>query len=140
MATTFGSASLGSQANLLQSKENIAMQAVQNSAGNRDDAKILKSSTEFESILMSNWLQQAEKSFGTVPGAGDDDDAAQRDQVMSFGAQILGSSLAASGGIGIGKMVAKALHAKDVGPQMDTEPKVINSGIKSVHEKMTGIR
>ena len=62
-------------------------------------------------MLLSTWLQQAEQSMGSVPGAEDDDDAGQRDQMMSLGVQALSTSLAASGGIGIGKMIAKALHA-----------------------------
>jgi Rod binding domain-containing protein len=31
--------------------------------------------------------------------------------MMSFGVQTLATSMAASGGIGIGKMIAKAMHA-----------------------------
>ncbi len=67
---------------------------------------------EFESMLLSTWLQQAEQSMATVPGAEDDDDAAGRDQMMSMGVQSLANSMAASGGIGIAKMVAKAMHAQ----------------------------
>jgi Rod binding domain-containing protein len=48
--------------------------------------------------------------MATVPGAEDDEDAPGRDQMMSLGVQQLANSLAASGGIGIGKMIAKALH------------------------------
>ena len=56
--------------------------------------------------------------MGTSSGIGavassaeDDEDAAGRDQMMSLGVQSLSTSLAASGGLGIGKMVAKAMHA-----------------------------
>jgi Rod binding domain-containing protein len=63
-------------------------------------------------MLLSSWLQQAEKSFATVAGADDDNqDAAGGDQMMSLGVQSLAESMAASGGIGIGKMIAKAMHA-----------------------------
>ena len=61
-------------------------------------------------MLLSNWLQQAEQSLATVPGAEDDEDAAGRDQMMSLGVQSLANAMAASGGIGIGKMIAQALH------------------------------
>ena len=54
---------------------------------------------------------QAELAFPVVPGADDDEDSGQRDQIMSLGVQALSTSLAASGGIGIGKMIAKSLHA-----------------------------
>ncbi|MFZ0747279.1 MAG: rod-binding protein, partial [Terracidiphilus sp.] len=62
--------------------------------------------------LLSTWLQQAEQSMATVPGAEDDEDASGRDQMMSMGVQSLANSMAASGGIGIAKMVAKAMHAQ----------------------------
>jgi Rod binding domain-containing protein len=75
-----------------------------------DDAKIAKGSKEFEAILVGSWLQQAEQSFATVPGADDDQDAGG-EQMMSLGVQTLATSMAASGGIGIGKMIAKAMHA-----------------------------
>jgi Rod binding domain-containing protein len=73
-------------------------------------AKIEKSAKEFESMLLSTWLQQAEQSMATVPGAEDDEDAAGRDQMMSLGVQSLATAMAASGGIGIASMIAKALH------------------------------
>jgi Rod binding domain-containing protein len=87
------------------------------------DGKIEKSAQEFESMLLSTWLQQAEQSMATVPGAEDDEDAAGRDQMMSLGVQSLANSMAASGGIGIGKMIAKALHKaadKAAGPADST--------------------
>ena len=75
-----------------------------------DAAKIDKGAKEFEAVLVGSWLQQAEQSFGTVPGADDGQDVG-RDSMMSLGVQTLATSMAASGGIGIGKMVAKAMHA-----------------------------
>ena len=72
--------------------------------------KIEKGAKEFESILIGSWLQQAEQSFATVPGADDDEDPG-REQMMSLGVQTLSTSMTASGGIGIAKMVAKAMHA-----------------------------
>jgi Rod binding domain-containing protein len=74
------------------------------------DGKIEKSAREFESMLLNSWLQQAEESMATVPGAEDDEDAAGREQMMSLGVQSLSTSLAATGGIGIGKMISQALH------------------------------
>src|ERR1700679_2196575 len=112
MGTTSSFGSLSAQTNMLQSREDRMVQEMKAPAGARDDAKIEKGSREFEAILVGSWLQQAEQSFASVPGADDDDDKdVTRDQVMSFGVQSLSTSLAASGGIGIGKMVAKAMHA-----------------------------
>jgi Rod binding domain-containing protein len=62
-------------------------------------------------MLLSNWLQQAEQSMASVPGADDDEDAGAREQMMSLGVQSLATAMTASGGIGIAKMIAKALHS-----------------------------
>jgi Rod binding domain-containing protein len=59
---------------------------------------------------MGSWLQQAEESFAPVPGTDEDEDPG-KGQMMSLGVQQLATSMAASGGIGIGKMIAKAMHA-----------------------------
>jgi Rod binding domain-containing protein len=76
-----------------------------------DDSKIEKSAKDFESILLGSWLQQAEQSFGSLPGGDDDEDAdAGKDQLQGIAMQSLGSSMTAAGGIGIAKMIAKQLH------------------------------
>ena len=79
-----------------------------------ETAKIEKSAREFESILLGSWLQQAEKSFAQVPGGdeGEDEDPG-KEQFQSMAMQSLAGSLAASGGIGIGKMIAAGLHGVD---------------------------
>jgi Rod binding domain-containing protein len=118
MASGLVSGSLVTQAqtSLLQAQENRTLRQLQAQQAANNDGKIEKSATEFESMLLSNWLQQAEQSMATVPGADDDEDAAGRDQMMSLGVQSLARSLAATGGIGIGKMIAQALHrAEDKG-------------------------
>jgi Rod binding domain-containing protein len=113
MMSSTGLGSLNVSGSLQQTREDRMMQGMRpGAAGSNDDARIEKSSKEFESILMGSWLQQAEQSFATVPGAEDDENAATREQTMSFAVQSLATSMAASGGIGIGKMVAKALHAQ----------------------------
>ena len=73
--------------------------------------KIEKSAKEFESILLGSWLQQAEQSFGSLPGGDDDDDAdAGKEQFQGMAMQSLGTSMTAAGGIGIAKMISKQLH------------------------------
>jgi len=111
MGTSMGFGSVSVQTSILQSREDRMLQQMKSPGGVNDDAKIEKGSKEFEAILVGNWLQQAEQSFATVPGADDGDQDVGRDQVMSFGVQSLATSLAASGGLGIGKMIAKAMHA-----------------------------
>jgi Rod binding domain-containing protein len=76
-----------------------------------ENTKIEKSSKDFESILLGSWLQQAEQSFGSVPGEDADEDAdSGKEQFQGIAMQSLGASLTASGGIGIAKIVAKNLH------------------------------
>jgi Rod binding domain-containing protein len=75
-----------------------------------ENAKIEKSSKDFESILLSSCLQQAEKSFGSLPGADDEDEDSGKDQYMSIAMQSMGASMTDAGGIGIAKMISKSLH------------------------------
>jgi Rod binding domain-containing protein len=109
-----GVGSLASQTDLQQVRETQLLQSAQAGSTSAEDGKIEKGARQFEAMLLSSWLQQAEKSFATVPGGdGDDDeDASGKDQMMSLGVQSLADSMAASGGIGLGSMIAKAMHAK----------------------------
>ena len=114
MASSMSFASLGSQTNALQLNEDRLVRGMGSSSSKSeiDSAKIDKGAKEFEAVLVGSWLQQAEQSFATVPGADDDDNKdVGRDSMMSFGVQALSTSMAASGGFGIGKMIAKAMHA-----------------------------
>jgi len=76
----------------------------------KDNAKIEKSAKDFESILLGSWLQQTEQSFGSLPGAEDDDADSGKDQYSGIAMQALGTSMTAAGGIGIATMVSKSLH------------------------------
>jgi Rod binding domain-containing protein len=109
MGTGIALGGLSPQVGVFQAKEDQLVSQLK-SPESMTDAKIDKASSDFEAILVGNWLQQAEQSFATLPGNDDDKDVAS-DQVMSFGVEALSKSLAASGGIGIGKMIAKAMHA-----------------------------
>jgi Rod binding domain-containing protein len=108
-----GSLAAQAQSSLLQSREDHMLHQLNSVKAGNDDAKIDKSAQEFESMLLSTWLQQAEQSMASVPGADDQDDQSGglKDQMMSLGVQSLSTAMAASGGIGIGKMIAHALHA-----------------------------
>lgn len=118
-SSVLGPGSLAAQANLQQAREDQMLQQMKFQGVPSDDAKIEKGSKEFEAILLTSWLQQAEKSFATVPGAdgdkddNDDQDGGSGEQMMSLGVQSLAQDITASGGIGIAKMVAKAMHAAE---------------------------
>jgi Rod binding domain-containing protein len=81
-----------------------------------ENSKIEKSAKDFESILLGSWLQQAEQSFGSLPGGDDDADAdAGKEQFQGMAMRSLGDAMTAAGGIGIAKLIAKHLHkAADV--------------------------
>jgi Rod binding domain-containing protein len=66
-----------------------------------------EASQEFESVLLGQWLQGAESSFGSMPG--DQDDDAGDSQMREFATQHLATELSRSGGIGIAKIVEGAL-------------------------------
>lgn len=82
----------------------------QTASSDKDNSKIEKSAKDFESILLGSWLQQTEQSFGSLPGAEDDDADSGKDQYAGIAMQALGASMTAAGGIGIAKMVSKSLH------------------------------
>ncbi len=132
MATGTDLGPLSAQTSMLQLSEDRMMQGLKSSKTAIDSAKIDKGAQEFEAILVGSWLQQAEQSFATVPGTDEDQDVG-RDSMMSLGVQTLATSLAASGGIGIGKMVAKAMHeAADKAAGQTTAPEDV------VHTQVTG--
>lgn len=81
-------------------------------AGNA--ATIQKSAREFEAVLLSHWLEQAEQSFASVPGSNQDPDADPgRDQFHAIAMQAVGTALSGShGGLGIAAMVARHLEAQ----------------------------
>ena len=115
MGTSMGLGSLSAQTSALQSSEDRLIQGVKQPKSAVDAAKIDKGAKEFEAVLVGSWLQQAEQSFGSLPGGDDEDTDSGKDQYMGIAMQSLGASLTASGGIGIAKMVAKSLHkAEDV--------------------------
>ena len=94
------------------------------------DAKIEKSSRDFESILLGSWLQGAEQSFGTVPGGdGESDEDTGKEQFQGIATQALAGSLAAQGGIGIAAMISKSLHAALSGAK--TATREVNPKIES---------
>jgi Rod binding domain-containing protein len=79
-----------------------------------NSAKIQKSAREFEAVLLSHWLEQAEQSFASVPGSDQDPDADPgRDQFHAIAMQAVGGALTGGhGGLGIAAMVAKHLEAQ----------------------------
>jgi len=106
-----------------------ALQSKQNNPG-----RIEKAAREFESILLGEWLQQAEKSFGTVPGSDPDKDADPgHDQFQSIGCEYLAGALSKAGGIGLAKMITKHLNAV-----AEAQPKAAGAGDQGNHSNVPG--
>jgi Rod binding domain-containing protein len=75
-----------------------------------------------------------------VPGADDDQDQdVGRGSMMSLGVQTLATSLANTGGIGIGTMIAKAMHAAADKANGTTKPLPAPAQPKVTTEKRGGL-
>jgi Rod binding domain-containing protein len=83
--------------------------SVSNQKGAGLDQKISKSAKEFESLLLTNWLQAAEQSFGTVPGEDADEDPG-KEQFQSFSIQSLAAEVTKAGGIGLASSIERQLR------------------------------
>lgn len=85
-----------------------------------DSAKIDKAAKDFESILLDEWLEKAEKSFASVPGgAADENSDPGHDQFQSIGCQFLAEGLSKAGGIGIAAIISKHLKAVEASRNRD---------------------
>lgn len=113
-SSMIGLGGAAAQLNAQQAQDTHTLSQLSSLRGTNDAARIEKGSEQFETMLLSSWLRQAETSFATVPGAddGDDQDKAGRDQILGLGVQSLAQALEAAGGIGIAKMIAKAMTAQ----------------------------
>lgn len=122
-SSVLGPGSLAAQTSLQQVREGQMLQQLRSEQeGGKNDARIQKSAKEFEAMLLGSWLQQAEQSFATIPGADDEENAATREQMMSLGVQTLSQAMANSGGIGIAKMIETALEKQAGKGEAEAKP------------------
>jgi Rod binding domain-containing protein len=97
---------------LTQAKGDIALNALRNSSAKDSPAKIDKAARDFESLLVGQWLEKAEKSFASVPGSDPDQQQdAGHDQFQSIACEYLARGLSQSGSFGIARMIGKHLEA-----------------------------
>jgi len=80
-----------------------------------DAARLTSAAKEFESILLGQWLKDAESTFGSVPGSEEEDQGGE--QMKEFAMQHVATEITDRGGIGIAPIVAKAL-AKEETPHV----------------------
>ena len=96
-------------------------------SGKMDQQKLDKAATEFEAILLGQWLSQAQHSFSNVPGSEEEHQDPGHDQWESLGMQELGKALAKAGGLGIAKMIRQH-YSRAAGEAQDpaTSPQPMN--------------
>jgi Rod binding domain-containing protein len=104
---------------LTQAKSDLALRGVRDGSTKGTSSRIDKAAHDFESILVGQWLEKAEKSFATVPGSDPDHDSdSGHDQFQSIACQYLAQGLTKNGGFGIATMISKhltAVEAKQTG-------------------------
>lgn len=97
---------------LTQAKSDLAVQGLRNQSTKDSSSKIDKAAHDFESLLVGQWLEKAEKSFATVPGSDPDQDQdSGHDQFQSIACEALAKGLSKGGGFGIAAMISKHLAA-----------------------------
>jgi Rod binding domain-containing protein len=97
---------------LTQAKSDLAVKALHNASTKDEASKIDKAAHDFESIMVGQWLEKAEKSFATVPGSDPDHEQdSSRDQFQSIACESLAKGLSKAGGFGIASMISKHLAA-----------------------------
>jgi Rod binding domain-containing protein len=114
MNTQFGlGASPVTNQDLSQARSAQAIRGLKGQSQNADIGKIDKAARDFESILLGEWLEKAEKSFATVPGADQENTDPGHDQFQSIGCEFLSGALSKAGGIGIASVISKRLKATE---------------------------
>ncbi|HUA20748.1 MAG TPA: hypothetical protein VMB25_18495 [Bryobacteraceae bacterium] len=76
-------------------------------AGKDTPEKIRQAAQEFEGLLLSEMLKSARESADSLTGSDEDEDA--NSTVLEMGEEQFAQALAASGGLGIAKMVIAGL-------------------------------
>ncbi|MGA7574782.1 MAG: rod-binding protein [Terriglobales bacterium] len=114
-----------SVSSLTQAQGDLAVQQLRNNTAKDRKAKIDKAAHDFESILVGQWLEKAEKSFATVPGTDpDQSNDSGHDQFQSIACQYMAQGLSKNGGFGIAAMITKHLTATEANQPSDGASKV----------------
>ncbi len=106
-----------SSSTLTQAQSDLAVQGLRNQTLHNQtsgdtSSRIDKAAHDFESILVGQWLEKAEKSFATVPGSDPDEDRdSARDQYQSIACQFMAQGLSKNGNFGIAAMISQRLTA-----------------------------
>lgn len=83
------------------------------------DSKLKKAGAQFEAILLNNVLGDLERAFTSLPGKPADNSS---QAYRGFAMQALAGGLADKGGVGIGKLIERALTKHAGGNTVKTDP------------------
>jgi peptidoglycan hydrolase FlgJ len=72
-----------------------------------DPEKVKGAAKQFEALLIGQMMKSMHDSEGGWLGTGDDESASS---AMEYGQEMFAQSMAANGGLGLAKMVAKGLN------------------------------
>jgi len=112
---------------LAQFKGEQAIQDLRNHVPQDKPGKIDKAARDFEAILVGQWLDQAEKSFASVPGTDPDQQSdSAHDQFQSIACQSLAQGLSKTGSFGIAAMISKQLKKVQAADRTEA-PAAVNS-------------
>jgi len=111
------------------------LRGISQSPQDKEKAKIEKSARDFESILVGQWLEQAEKSFATVPGDDPDkkDQDPGQDQLRSIALHSLAEGFTKAGGFGLARMISEHLEATEAA-------RGAGKGATAVPDKSLGVK
>lgn len=118
MSDVSTAAAVSSPVDLVQTR---AAKLAQHS-GSSSPAQMKKAATDFEAILLAQWLEGAEKSFGTVPGGEDEAQDPGHDQFQGIAVQHIAQAVAQSGGVGIARMLLRFFERSQPPPGAESQP------------------
>ena len=75
-------------------------------------ARLSSAAKEFESVLLGQWLKDAESSFGSVPGSEEEDTGGE--QMKEFAMQHVAAEITDRGGVGLAPIVERALAKQEL--------------------------
>lgn len=103
----------GNTQDLTSARSSQAVQSLKGAqAKGTNPKKIDAAARNFESLLVGHWLEQAEKSFASVPGSDpDEQNDSSRQQFMSIACESLAKGMSKTSSLGISKMISKSLTA-----------------------------
>ena len=115
MPSSFHGVALSPQYDVAWAVESSALSAGKNAAVRGNRGRIENAASEFESTLLTKWLEQARHAFAGAPGGEEEEDGDETGQVemLDLGMQALATAVTKSGGLGIARVLCRELQGQD---------------------------